>query len=244
MNKSFDKLIERLSEEEFMSEDRLSELEGFINKSINNWINARINPILVTELYRINNELIIMINEKIKVNISANTSNDYSYKSLVVLTSNDIETCYTPSLKNNNDLTFIGVGALITALLSGSLLGGAVIGALGLLFLSSTESDNSIGRNNIQYFIKNITLKREVIIENIKNKIVNRINNDYRNNKDYVRREISNSINNNIKLIKETNKNLVENRMENENLKKELDNILKNFIIIYKQNKNYIRNRE
>ena len=185
-----------------------------------------------------------MINEKIKVNISANTSNDYSYKSLVVLTSNDIETCYTPSLKNNNDLTFIGVGALITALLSGSLLGGAVIGALGLLFLSSTESDNSIGRNNIQYFIKNITLKREVIIENIKNKIVNRINNDYRNNKDYVRREISNSINNNIKLIKETNKNLVENRMENENLKKELDNILKNFIIIYKQNKNYIRNRE
>ena len=240
MNKSFDKLIERLSEEEFMSEDRLSELEGFINKSINNWINARINPILVTELNRINNELISMINEKIKVNISANTSNDYSYKSLVVLTSNDIETCYTPSLKNNNDLTFIGVGALITALLSGSLLGGAVIGALGLLFLSSTESDNSIGRNNIQYFIKNITLKREVIIENIKNKIVNRINNDYRNNKDYVRREISNSINNNIKLIKETNKNLVENRMENENLKKELDNILKNFIIIYKQNKNYI----
>ena len=244
MNKSFDNLIERLSEEEFMSEDRLSELEGFINKSINNWINARINPILVTELNRINNELISMINEKIKVNISANTSNDYSYKSLVVLTSNDIETCYTPSLKNNNDLTFIGVGALITALLSGSLLGGAVIGALGLLFLSSTESDNSIGRNNIQYFIKNITLKREVIIENIKNKIVNRINNDYRNNKDYVRREISNSINNNIKLIKETNKNLVENRMENENLKKELDNILKNFIIIYKQNKNYIRNRE
>ena len=244
MNKSFDNLIERLSEEEFMSEDRLSELEGFINKGINNWINARINPILVTELNRINNELISMINERVNVNISANTSSDYACKSLVVITSNDIETCYTKCLKNNNDLTFIGVGALITALLSGSLLGGAVIGALGLLFLSSTESENYIGRNNVQYFIKNITLKREVIIENIKSEIVNRINNDYRNNKDYVRREISNSINNNIKLIKETNKKLVENKMENDNLKKELDNMLKNLIIIYKQNKNYIRNKE
>lgn len=244
MNKSFDNLIERLSEEEFMSEDRLSELEGFINKSINNWINARINPILVTELNRINNELISMINERVNVNISANTSSDYACKSLVVITSNDIETCYTTCLKNNNDLTFIGVGALITALLSGSLLGGAVIGTLGLLFLSSTESENYIGRNNVQYFIKNITLKREVIIENIKSEIVNRINNDYRNNKDYVRREISNSINNNIKLIKETNKKLVENKMENDNLKKELDNMLKNLIIIYKQNKNYIRNKE
>ena len=59
-----------------------------------------------------------------------------------------------------------------------------------------------------------------------------------------MRREISNSINNNVKLIKETNKKLVENRVENDNLKKELDNILKNLIIIYKQNKNYIRNRE
>ena len=59
-----------------------------------------------------------------------------------------------------------------------------------------------------------------------------------------MRREISNSINNNIKLIKETNKKLVENKMENDNLKKELDNMLKNLIIIYKQNKNYIRNKE
>ena len=41
------------------------------------------------------------------------------------------------------------------------------------------------------------------------------------------------------KLIKETNKKLVENKMENDNLKKELDNMLKNLIIIYKQNKNY-----
>ena len=80
--------------------------------------------------------------------------------------------------------------------------------------------------------------------DSIKSEIVNRINNDYRNNKDYVRREISNSINNNIKLIKETNKKLVENKMENDTLKKELDNMLKNLIIIYKQNKNYIRNKE
>ena len=244
MNKSFDNLIERLNREEFMSDDKLSELEGFINKSINNWINARINPILVTELNKINNELITMINENVKVNISTDNSNDYSYKSLVVLTSSDIETCYTQSLKNSNDLTFIGVGALITTLLSGSLLGGAIIGALGLLFLSSTESNNSTGGNNIADVIKNITLKRESIIENIKNEIVNRINNDYENNKDYVRREISNSINNNVKLIKETNKKLVENRVKKDNLKNELDNILKNLIIIYKQNKNYIRNRE
>ena len=50
---------------------------------------------------------------------------------------------------------------------------------------------------------------------------------NYSNNKEYVRREISNSINNNVKLIKETNKKLVENRVENDNLKKELDNICK-----------------
>ncbi|EOR19896.1 dynamin family protein [Clostridium sartagoforme] len=241
INKSLDNLIEKLNREELMSDDRLSELEGFINKSINNWINVRINPILVTELNKINNELITMINEKVKMPISVEASNYDSHKSLVVLTSNDIETCYTPSLKSNDDLTFIGVGALITTLLSGSLLGGVIIGALSLLFLSSTESNNSTKENNIQEVIKNITLKRETIIENIKNEIVNRINNDYRNNKEYVRREISNSINNNVKLIKETNKNLEENRIEKDNLKNELNNILKNLIIIYKQNKKYIR---
>lgn len=240
MNKSFDSLIERLREEDYINQDRASEMEGFINKSINNWISVRINPILATELNRINSQLINMINEKVKINISSSGLSKHNTQSLVILNSDDIETCYTPSLQSRNEKTFIGVGALLTTLLSGSLLGGVILATIGYMFLSSDNDAQENKPDTKEQLIKNITLKRETIIENIKNEIVNRINKDYENNKRYVEKEITNSINNNINIIKDVNKKLDKNKQDKESFRNELNNILKNMIIIYKQNKNYI----
>mgnify|MGYP001591722678 CR=1 FL=1 len=70
MNKSFDSLIFKIKESNDLDLEKLGDLEGFINKSINNWIKVRINPILITELNKINCKLLELIKSNVKINNS------------------------------------------------------------------------------------------------------------------------------------------------------------------------------
>ncbi|MGL4873226.1 MAG: dynamin family protein [Clostridium sp.] len=236
MTNSFDVLIKNLKNEKTMSKDRIEKLAEFINNGINNWINARVSPILTIEFNKINNDLIDMMNEKIKKNIgNRNRSVEVEFqKSIVIINNNDIHTCYAPIVENNEELKFLGVGTIVVALISGSLLGGLISGVVGLLLMSNKEGDSTSEMIDVEKIIESIDSKRENIIGNIKNEVINKINNNYENNKKYIKNEINNSINKNIELIR-----AIANKLEErDTLKSELNNILKKLIIICKQNNN------
>ena len=234
MNKSFDSLIFKIKESNDLDLEKLGDLEGFINKSINNWIKVRINPILITELNKINCKLLELIKSNVKINNSQFVMDNSGCSNIVVFTGTDLDNCYTPiEYNNNNNTAFFSVGALITSIISGSIFAGVIVAAFAY-FLTIQDDSNNITKDTV---IIRIINKREEIIDNIKMKLIDEIHKNYENNKKYIKKQVSKSINENIKMISNLEKKLENSDKMDEELLETLNLKLKKLIIIYEQNK-------
>ncbi len=131
LDSSFDNLLNDIYRQSEFSEDILKNLESNINKKINIWIEQRVNPFIITKMEIINNKLLNLIRDSIKsideignidklniVNEKISESN-----ALIVQTSKiELQTCYINDSVESDENVFIGAGALISFMMTGSIL--------------------------------------------------------------------------------------------------------------------------
>lgn len=253
LDSSFDNLLNDIYRQSEFSEDILKNLESNINKKINIWIEQRVNPFIITKMEIINNKLLNLIRDSIKsideignidklniVNEKISESN-----ALIVQTSKiELQTCYINDSVESDENVFIGAGALISFMMTGSILsgvGGALLGLFAHEYIKNKNNNNVAPREKI---LSKVEKKKNNVIREITENIESTIDKSYNLNIKYVDKYINNYIENTNRRI---NNILKEKEKKNHDLNiiiKKLNSMLKKLYIINKQNDMIINSLE
>lgn len=244
MGKSFDNLVERLYSVDAFDNETKNKFEEYTNSQINNWIKNRINPILANRLRSIDEKLHDLIN-KILVLDSLNIRmiNDINLINVIIGNEYDVPTVYQASLKNTEERDlYMGVGGILAAVLSGSVIAG-VVGALIIgYFLPKNEAIPSLNQisNKKEQIISDIRRQKLLIISDIENKILKIIDDHYNGNKSYTRKNIDIIINQKLALIQKAKIDSVVLAEQKDIAKDAYNRYLKEIIIFFEQNNQLI----
>lgn len=185
---SFDKLISSVNLYENIDEICLKELESNINSNINKWINNRINPFILARVDKINNSLMDLLSDSLGYikdydnSVLNNTTNE-----IAVVQSHKFElpTCYNSSISNDNEKIFMGAGAIIAMLFTGTLLSGIGGAMLGIL-ANAIYCDSNKPLSSTDEMIRSIEKQKKISINAIIKSIEKSIEKSYKQNCNYV----------------------------------------------------------
>lgn len=187
---SFNKLIDNANLYESIDEIYLKDLENRINSHINKWINNRVNPLILARVDKINNRLIDLLSESLKyITKSENGDISETNNEIAIVQSYKFElpTCYnnTTSISNDNEKIFMGAGAIIAMLFTGTFLSGIGGAMLGLL-VNMTCSNSKEASLPTDEIIKSIENQKSAFINSIIKSIEKYIDKSYKQNCEYV----------------------------------------------------------
>ncbi|WP_455538724.1 dynamin family protein [Terrisporobacter sp.] len=246
LSSSFDKLINDINLYGNVEETYLKELENKINFHINSWINKRVNPFILARIDKINNQLISLLSDSLKY-VSQLDDRDASETvneiAIVQSCKFELPTCYNTVSTNNNEKIFMGAGAILAVLFTGTLLsgiGGAMLGVIANMFYS----DNKKVSSTKDEIFRNIEKQKNLAINSIMTNIENCIDKSYKQNCRYV--------DNSIQSVLQTTSNrmnviLNEKKRKNSDMQIILDNLndyLKKLYLIKKHNDLIIKSIE
>lgn len=243
---SFEKLIDDVYRQAEFTDAVFRELENNINTSINKWINVRVNPFVLSRVNKINSDLMDLLKDSLAhINQSSSSLSTESSNMVVVQSSKfELPTCYNTVSVQYNQNVFIGAGAILTMILSGTLLSGIGGAFLGLIAhdVFSGKSKNTIKPR--EEIIKNIESQKTKAINSIIKGIEKSIDNSYNLNCKYIDDSINTVLDNTKKRMEVI---IREKRKKNDDLDVVIDNLnnyLKQLYIIKKHNALIIKSLE
>lgn len=187
---SFNKLINNVTLYESIDEIYLKDLENSINSHINKWINNRVNPLILARIDKINDSLIDLLSDSLKyITKSENGDISETNNEIAIVQSYKFElpTCYntTTSISNDNEKIFMGAGAIIAMLFTGTFLSGIGGAMLGLL-VNMACPDSKQTSSPKDEIIKSIEKQKSAFINSIIKSIEKYIDKSYKQNCEYV----------------------------------------------------------
>ena len=247
LSSSFDNLVQGLYKQEDLNDSIFRDLESNINKHINKWINVRINPFILTKVNQINDELVSLLNKSLK-DISKSNTYDISINSeeIEVVQSSKFElpTCYNTVSLESDVNTFVGAGAVITMLFTGTLLSGIGGAFLGLIAHEMFGQKSTSYIKSKEEIIKSIESQKRNCINNIMKGIENSIDKSYKQNCKYIDDSINVVLENTSKRMSSI---LNERKKQDSNMDFVIDKLnsyLKELYIIKKHNQFIIKSLE
>lgn len=234
---SFDKFINNLKLNKDDGIINYNDIEIEINNDIDRWLNNRIVPFVMMNLNNINDDLYKILIESIKcIDDFENKSNFPVVKQMKIVQSTRFEmpTSYNNECNKENETMFVGVGAILAVVVTGTLLSGIGGAILGSILYSAFNNDykDTINETNIN---NRIIEEKDKLVKKIVKNINDAIEENYDTNCKFVNNYIENALkSNSLRLNTVLNKRKDKN-MDFQLIKPQLNNYLNKIFLIKKK---------